>query len=712
MTTTRVRRGKGERGLALVAVLLVLVLLMGIAGAFHGGVLSETTLRGSHARATAGFYAAEAGINRGIGDYRTIFNNYNVPTGSDFDPHSLTLGPRTVTYQLSDAGNNPRTVTVPIGRPFALLNAIEYRYTANASSSSHTGDTEASLGTEFDVDYVPLFQFLAFYQGDLEINPGPTMNLYGPIHTNGDLYFNSNTTCSGTPCVGGLSITENLPTIPTVHITTAGQVNRNRKDVLATCGGTVQIAMLQDANNDGALDLRTMPCSGTQSSAALVQWLGSIKSRQPRVSVPPVSVLSRQGGPNATFWNNAQLRIVLDLFDADTTGRVPIVAVNADGTTNATQNNLLQVFMAAKPGRIFYNDMPNVGSRTVPTSGSCGAGSYCDQASYTPNFLSDAAVYACAGSDLGLFTGCSASIGPEPALISGPFAGQFTYRRGGFYNQREGQWVTMLSVNVRDLLVWNAAQISANQLFPPNDMTNGGPVIFLSVAGPNSTTAPASMTRRYGVRVFGTQNFGRGIRTFPAQTTPPGVTMASDQGFYVEGDYNVADAANSQLPAAILADTINVLSNHWSMKTWASPGAGCLPSCWNDCQSIQALGGSGCRPASNTTINAAFLGGVDTTPLNGGSAAYNGGLENYPRFLESWTGRTLFYRGSFVSLGNPIHNNGAWCGTGTGCGLSGIYDPPVRNWGYDTTFQNVAWLPPLTPRVVSVQQIVFTENFR
>jgi hypothetical protein len=44
--------------------------------------------------------------------------------------------------------------------------------------------------------------------------------------------------------------------------------------------------------------------------------------------------------------------------------------------------------------------------------------------------------------------------------------------------------------------------------------------------------------------------------------------------------------------------------------------------------------------------------------------------------------------------------------------VSGIYNPPVRAWGYDTTFQNVAWLPPLTPRVVSVQQIVFTENFR
>lgn len=716
--TTTVGRGRGERGLALVAVLLVLVLLMGIAGAFHGGVISETVLRGSHARATAGFYAAEAGINRGMGDYRNIFSNYNVPSGSDFDAHTLTLGPRTVTYQLTDAGNNPRQLTIPIGKPFALLNAIEYRYTANASSSSHSGDTEASLGTEFDVDYVPLFQFLAFYKNDLEILPGPTMNLYGPIHTNGDLYFNSNTTCSGTPCVGGLSITENQPSIPTVHVTAAGQIYRNRKDVTSTCSGTVQISKLQDANNDGVLDLRTMTCSGVQSSATLSNWLGSVKSRQPTVSVPPVSVLAR-GGAGATFWSQAQLRIVLDLDNAASNGLFPIVAVNTDNSINALQNAALQAFIVAEPGRLFYNDLPKTSARNKPTSGTQGGGGcnnndYCDFNSYIPAFSDDAHVYPCAGSDLGLFTSCPATMSNELPLVGAPsgYSGLVTARRGGFYNAREAKWVYMLNLNLRDLLVWNAAQVPASQLFPPDDTTNGGPVIFLSVKGPNSTTPVASLsTLRYGVRVFGTRNFGRGLRAFPGATSPPGVTVVSDQALYVEGDYNVDDSAttgNAKLPAALLGDAINVLSNHWSYKNYGTgaPASGCLSQCWNDCQSFQALA---CRTTSSTTVNAAFLGGVDITPLNGGSASYNGGLENYPRFLETWSGSALNYTGSFVSIAQPQHNNGAWCGTGSGCG---IYNPPTRNWAYDTTFQNVSWLPPLTPRVVSVQQIVFTENFR
>jgi hypothetical protein len=62
-----------------------------------------------------------------------------------------------------------------------------------------------------------------------------------------------------------------------------------------------------------------------------------------------------------------------------------------------------------------------------------------------------------------------------------------------------------------------------------------------------------------------------------------------------------------------------------------------------------------------------------------------------------------------VSLGTPLNVSGAWCGTGTTCN---IYNPPARNWDYDTRFNDVRNLPPLTPRFVYVQQVLFTENFQ
>src|SRR4029077_19003824 len=114
-------RRTGERGIALVTVLIVLLLLLGIGAALHTAVIGETSARGAHLRATTGFYAAEAGINRGMGTYRNIFLNYNIPSGADFNAHSFTIDGRTVNYQLADTVGNPFIVLVPAGRLFAGL---------------------------------------------------------------------------------------------------------------------------------------------------------------------------------------------------------------------------------------------------------------------------------------------------------------------------------------------------------------------------------------------------------------------------------------------------------------------------------------------------------------------------------------------------------------------------------------------------------------
>ena len=40
------------------------------------------------------------------------------------------------------------------------------------------------------------------------------------------------------------------------------------------------------------------------------------------------------------------------------------------------------------------------------------------------------------------------------------------------------------------------------------------------------------------------------------------------------------------------------------------------------------------------------------------------------------------------------------------------YNPPTRAWNFDPGFNNAANLPPLTPRFVYVQQVLFTEDFK
>jgi len=665
-----------ERGVAMIAVLITMVMLLAVAGALHTGVIAETQLRGSHARSLAGFYAAEAGINRGMGDYRNIFQSYQYPTGADLAEKTFALGPRTVRYQLTPVTVNAM-VTVGAGQPFAGLSAIRNSYTA-ASRSELAGDVEARIGTQFDVDSIPLFQFLAFYANDLEILPGVNMNLHGPVHTNGMLYLNSNATLTIEDCYPATCPTA----IRTVQITAAGTVYRGRKDT-SECLGTVRISRLTDQNNNGVLDLQDMPCGGTQTSAQLSTWLGSIRANVPALVVPAPDVISRGAG---LYWNNADLRIVLDLFNPSG-GLYPIIVQAQDGTKDVAKTDILQQFMTAKPGRIFYNDVPAAGS---DADAACTAGnSYCNRVNYDPDFTNNNLVYACADRDLNP---------PDPACTkivneTLPDGVTKTARRGGFYSNREHAWVRMLNVNVHDLLAWNRAQAIGNQLFDPSGSpSNGGVVLFLSVAGPGSTGAIPSP--RYGARVFGSSDLD-----FPSGVANPlGLTVVSDQGLYVEGNYNVGTVSKPKQPAALLGDTLNVLSNEWS--NWQNVAN----ICRNDCQSRKPLSATN-RPASTTTIYSAYVAGVDTTSVGN----YNGGLENYMRYHEHWTGQTCYYRGSFVSLGNAQRSNGQWCGTGTTCN---IYEAPLRNFDFDTDFQQVQNLPPLTPQVTSVRQILFTENFR
>jgi len=699
-----------EEGFALVAVMVVMVLLLGAAAALHSGTMADTSLRGAHQVATAGFYAAEAGVNRGMGTYRDIFMSYRVPSGSDFNVNTFTLGPRTVTYQLTPVvAHQGVTVTVPGGRQFAGLSATEYQYTAVANSQLHSGDTEVNLGTQFNVDYIPLFQFLAFFNGDLELTPAPAMQLHGPMHANGNMYMNdSSATLQILDCGAGYAAPNYCPgTIPKVQISMVGNLYRGRSDS-STCTGTVTIAKLTDTNHDGVLDTQNLACSGsgtTQVSAATISsYLGAIQTRHARISVPGPEQFSYNSADSASYWQHADLRLVLDMNNRDSNKLYAIYVANSAGAVDNAATAKLDAFMNAKPGRIFYNDIPKTTTAGAYSSNlataTCASGTHCNHDNYDFPFASDAAVYPCWQGDLWARVCTNGDI-TNATLTNGTLvpSGNKTARRGGFWNNREQAWVGMLNVNLHDLLWWNRNAAGANQLFDPADISDGGPVIFLTVVGPGSNAIPTGYNpkRRYGVRVFGSSDLD-----FPAgMADPTGVMVVSDQAIYVEGNYNVGTVVHPKMPAAFIGDTINVLSAGWS--TTANKR--------NDYQARIALT-TASRPAADTTIWAAFLGGVDLT--NGSD--YSGGFENYPRFHEAWDAggtlaptATLTYRGSFVSLGIPLHNDGRWPSNGNAFNM---YNPPIRAWDFDTDFMNPALLPPMTPRAVTTEQILFTENFR
>jgi hypothetical protein len=227
-----------------------------------------------------------------------------------------------------------------------------------------------------------------------------------------------------------------------------------------------------------------------------------------------------------------------------------------------------------------------------------------------------------------------------------------------FYNMREGKTVKTIQVDVA------AFKTFSEGWFHTQFGRRANAVYIADIRSHNSSSQS-------------------GIRLVNGHTLPQGgLTLATPNPLYVLGHYNsppspnhrgTANTSNTR-PASLVADAITILSGNWK-----------------DANGNTTLK-SGSRNAVDTTVNAAFLAGI--VPSNG--HYYSGGVENFPRFLENWTGRTFTYNGSMVVMFYSKKANAPWTGTGV------VYDAPSRNWAFDINFLDVTRLPPGTPQLLTM----------
>lgn len=226
-----------------------------------------------------------------------------------------------------------------------------------------------------------------------------------------------------------------------------------------------------------------------------------------------------------------------------------------------------------------------------------------------------------------------------------------------FYNARENKTVRAVEIDINQLLL----------KFDYLTSVLGRPVRTLYVDDTRSQIASSQA----GVRIV----LGHKL---PSR----GLTIVTPKPLYVLGAYNIPTNGAPSVPAALIGDAVTILS----------------PS-WKDANSALAIGS---RIASSVTVNAAILSGI--VPTRGG--IYSGGLENLPRLLEDWTGKTLTLKGSLVALYESAVATAPWGGTGPGG--TPVYRAPQRAWTFDTRFETEAGLPPSTPEV----RTVFRQNWQ
>ena len=174
------------------------------------------------------------------------------------------------------------------------------------------------------------------------------------------------------------------------------------------------------------------------------------------------------------------------------------------------------------------------------------------------------------------------------------------------------------------------------------------------------------------------------VRLSNGATLPTnGLTLATNDPLYVQGDYNTLPSGVAAKPSLIVGDAMTILSNAWS-----------------DSNSAKALSS---RVASNTTVKSVVMtGNTETT-----SGHYNGGLENLFRFLEDWGSKTMTFSGSIICLWNSSFAASAWRTTGS---TENVYNPPTRNWSYDSMYSNPANKPPGIPPVFGMEALTWAQG--
>jgi hypothetical protein len=195
-----------SRGFTLIAALLLLLLLSGVAVGLMYLVDGENRAGGNDMNYNKSYYAAESGMEKLTADLATLYQAAQTPTTNsvtnltNFPPTSLGSMNFTeqITWTPSDP-NNPNSPPVTNWNTISSganqgLKALIVPYTLNVNATQPGSNVSVNITRNVEVALIPVFQFGIFAEGDIDYFAGPAFTFKGRVHTNGNLYLASGST--------------------------------------------------------------------------------------------------------------------------------------------------------------------------------------------------------------------------------------------------------------------------------------------------------------------------------------------------------------------------------------------------------------------------------------------------------------------------------------------------------------------------------------
>jgi hypothetical protein len=658
-------------------------------------------------------YAAEAATEKAMGAIVEDFQNYGsiaatgtsaytalYPTSSDnsyWTNYQFSGGATANTVIVSNVNT---AVTLVLGPPYTSLkaNGQTYDIIANAQKKSSMYGIVSTVGQQINLTQIPIFQFAIFYQDTMEVDPGATMTVTGLVHGNNNIFADPNsgitlTFASDVSSSGTINLSEN-PLDPTTSrpanplVDFGGNHTSDVNQLNLPVGTNASAVSTNIASSvDGILQ---MPGPGVTASSSVGTNLLYNKADMIIVISNDNSITVSSGvaiNNQATVLSNNQWSTFVNtntpFYDQRDGAEVEAVNINVGALAqwNATNTGpgTLNYALANAPGReslaapgavssIYVADLRYLTNAIVTTSYTTvtnyaltNTTAYPAAGTYAPPVATNTIVintpsYPAANQYLGVVATNTTPATSSSYPAGGTYLGSVTINSGNprySYNK-----ITSYTYNGISSYTYNgAAGTTTTTNYSTNYVEIGQPGIVL---------------------------------TNGAELPPNGLSVVTPDPAYIDGNWNVTtngttmstqsyNTANTY-PSAIYADAITILSPSWNPANSAN-------------SILSRVANSG-----GDTVNAAILTG--NVPSN--QTYYSGGVENFVRFLENWSGDNFYYSGSMVEMFTSQIANAPWPGTGV------VYNPPNRDWAFDTNFNNPKELPPLTPQVIYINRAQWT----
>jgi hypothetical protein len=541
------------------------------------------------------------------------------------DTSSTNVWPIQYTFSDGQGNNNQiyvgmaqKAILEPLNAQYSGLNgySIDCTNIAVATPRNLLYNVPATVQQTFQAAIIPVFQFAIFYNLNLEIDPGSPMTIGGPVYCNQNIWEGSpNTTYKST-----------VSAVGTNYYTGGSSVADPFCSGKSDSGNSTFLIAGQPTDANNAL---VLPIGGsTDSNPTNVEAI---------LNLPPAS-----------------LSVPADIAYLDTN----------------------QIYLYNESDLIVSNTSTGLASSS-PT-GTCGITIFFDdkeQANRMRQLTNDYYTLKTGGSTNYVNYSVSAQgTAKKDSYTNVLYAGWSFATNVSFYDYRESKKVQAVQIDVAQFNIWVTNKVA----------TNGGYQYNVLCGGTDGSTGDkyhpiGSIYVINKVPFNGSQL--PGVRLINGQVMPSsyGLTVSTPQPAYVYGHYNVRtnltkggtdvglNVTTNSWPAAIMADSVTILSTNW-FDTYAS-----------------SLAVSSRTPVA-TTINAAMLEGI----VQSKGSAYSGGVENFLRLLENWsTSIPLTYNGSIVVMFPSVYATNAWNGN--------YYGVPKRQWAFDLNFTNATGLPPLSP---------------